>query len=108
MQISQTSEQLRALSEFQNHCEIRDITLLSCSVARAKADTLLKAPISVKPSLSNISSHLQGNRFVVEVAFEYSAWDSSEPPERAFSVNGILEVVYDMRDAYKPTEEEKH
>jgi hypothetical protein len=108
MQISQTSEQIKALSTFQGHCEIEGINLLSCTTNRAKAGTNLVEPFSVKPALSNISSSLQGGQFVVEVSFEYSAWDSSEPSERLFLVNCTFETVYRIRDGYSPSEDEKH
>jgi hypothetical protein len=107
MQISQTSEQIKALSTFQGHCEIEGITLLFCNTTRAKAGTAFKEPFSVKPALSNISSSIQGNQFVVEVSFEYSAWDSSEPSERLFLVNCTFETIYKIRDDYSPSEEEK-
>lgn len=40
---------------------------------------------------------------MVEVSFEYSAWDSSEPPERVFLINSTFEVAYQMLDGYAPT-----
>ena len=107
MQISQTKEQIRALSAFQNHCEIQNITLQSCTATRAKAGTEFREPFSVRPVLSNISSSLQGEHFVVEVSFEYAAWDSSEPQERLFLVNATFEVAYRIRDGYMPSDEEK-
>jgi hypothetical protein len=107
MQISQTKEQIKALSAFQNHCEIESITLQSCTAIRAKAGTEFREPFSVKPVLSNISSFLQGDRFIVEVSFEYAAWDSSEPPERIFLVNSTFEAAYQIRDGYLPSDEEK-
>jgi len=108
MQISQTSEQIKALSTFQGHCEIEGITLLSCNTSRAKAGTSFREPFSVKPALSNISSSVQGGQFVVEVSFEYSAWDASEPPERLFLINCTFETIYRIRDDYSPSDEEKH
>src|ERR1017187_7882899 len=97
MQISQTREQIRALSSLQSHCEIQDITLLSSTVIRAKAGNEFKAPFSAKPALSNVSWVIRGNFLVVEVSFEYAAWDSSEPPERLFGVNCTFEVAYELR-----------
>ena len=84
------------------------ITLQSCTAQRAKAGTQFKEPFEVKPALSNIGSSFQGNRFVVEVSFEYTAWDSSEPPERLFKIDCTFEVCYLLRDNYTPTEEEKN
>ena len=107
MRLSQTNEQIRALSEFQNHCEIEEITLQACTATRAKVGTELKEPLSIQPALSNISAHLESDRFVVEVSFEYAAWDSSEPRERAFFVTGVFEASYKMLDDYTPTNEEK-
>lgn len=107
MHISQTNEQIAALSAFQNHCEIQGITLQSCMATRAKAGTEFREPFSVKPTLSDIASSLQGDQFVVEVSFEYTAWDSSEPPTRLFSVNCTFEVAYRIRDNYVPSEQEK-
>lgn len=107
MQISQTTEQIAALNAFQNHCEIQGITLLSCTAGRAKAGTEFKEPFSVKPALSNISSMIQGNQIIVEVSFEYAAWDSSEPPQRLFLVNCAFEVAYQIRDHYVPSEHER-
>lgn len=107
MQISQTKEQIKALSAFQDHCELEGITLQSSSSTRAKAGSQFKEPFAVKPALSNISSSLQGDFFVVEVSFEYTAWDSSEPSERLFLVNCTFEVAYRVRDTYVPSEEEK-
>ncbi len=107
MQISQTQEQIRALSSLQAHCEIRDITLLSSSVSRAKAGNEFKAPFSAKPALSNVSPVLRGSSLVVEVSFEYSAWDSSEPPERLFAVHCTFEVDYELRPpGFVPSDEE--
>jgi hypothetical protein len=107
MRISQTNEQIRALSAFQNHCELEAITLQSCTTARAKAGSQFTEPFEVKPALSNIASSVQGKRFVVEVSFEYTAWDSSEPPERLFKIDCTFEVCYLLQDDHKPTEEEK-
>jgi hypothetical protein len=107
IQISQTAEQIRALTAFQEHCEIHNITLLSSTVTRAKAGTEFREPFSVKPVLSNIAWSLQMDLFVVEVSFEYGAWDSSEPQVRLFSVNCTFEVTYLIRDGYTPAEEEK-
>jgi hypothetical protein len=107
IQISQTKEQIKALSSFQDHCELEGITLQSSNSVRAKAGSQFKEPFSVKPALSNIAPSLQGDFFVVEVSFEYTAWDSSEPSERLFLVNCTFEVAYRIRDGYVPTEEER-
>jgi hypothetical protein len=107
MQISQTKEQITALSAFQNHCELEAITLQSCTTARAKAGAAFTEPFEVKPALSNIASSVQGERFVVEVSFEYTAWDSSEPRERLFKIDCTFEVCYRLQDDHRPTEEQK-
>jgi hypothetical protein len=107
MHISQTQEQIAALQAFQDHCEIESVTLQKCTATRAKAGTVFKEPFSVKPLLSNISSAIQGQQFVVEVEFEYTAWDSSEPPERLFMVDCSFEVAYRIRDGYAPSEAER-
>jgi hypothetical protein len=107
MRISQTKEQIKALSAFQDHCELEAITLQSCTTMRAKAGSQFTEPFEVKPALTNIASHVQNERFVVEVSFEYTAWDSSEPSERLFKIDCTFEVCYLLRDDYKPTEEEK-
>jgi hypothetical protein len=106
IKISQTKEQIQALSSVQANCEIQGITLLSCSVTRAKAGNTLKEPFSVKPALSNISSSRHDSTLVIEVSFEYSAWDSSEPAERLFLVNCTFEVAYQLRDGYTPSNDE--
>lgn len=108
MRIAQTAEQIKALKTLQDHCEMDAITLQSCVAARAKAGTKFTEPFAVKPNLSNIASSLQGEQFVVEVSFEYAAWDSSEPSERLFKVDCTFEVSYRLRDAYQPTEDEKN
>ena len=107
MQLAQTTEQIKALSAFQRHCEIENVTLQSCAATRAKAGVEFKEPFAVNPALSNIASSFQGQRFVVEVSFEYTAWDSSEPRERLFKVDCTFEVSYRLRDEYQPSEEEK-
>jgi hypothetical protein len=101
MQISQTEKQIQALRSVQDNCEIQGISLLSCNVTKAKAGTSFR-----EPSLSNISPSLRGSSLAVEVSFEYSAWDSSEPAERLFVVNATFEAVYQLREAYLPTDEE--
>jgi hypothetical protein len=106
MQISQTIKQIQSLSSLQAKCEIENIVLLSSSVVRAKAGTEFREPFSVKPSLSNTSSSFRGRTLVVEVSFEYAAWDSSEPPERLFLVNCTFEVSYKVREGHTPTEDE--
>jgi hypothetical protein len=106
MQISQTEQQIRALTSLQANCDINSITLLSSSVTRAKAGTEFREPYSVRPSLSNISYSVRSGVLVVEVSFEYSAWDSSEPPERLFLVNCTFEVSYQVKDGHDPTEDE--
>lgn len=108
MRLSQTREQIRALASFQDHCEMEGITLQSCTASRAKAGVDLTEPFSVKPALSNIASSFQGQNFVVEVSFEYTAWDSSEPPERLFKVDCTFEASYRLRDEYHPNEEERN
>jgi hypothetical protein len=107
MRISQTKEQIRALRTFQDHCELEAITLQSCTATRAKAGSQFAEPFEVKPALSNIASSVQGERFVVEVSFEYTAWDSSEPPARLFKIDCAFEVCYLLKDGHKPTDEEK-
>jgi hypothetical protein len=107
MRLSQTTEQIKALTAFQDHCEIDSITLQSCAASRAKAGAAFKEPFEVKPALSNIASSFQGHNFVVEVSFEYTAWDASEPPERLFKVDCTFEVSYRLRDQYHPSEEER-
>jgi hypothetical protein len=106
MLISQTKEQIQALSAVQENCEIQSVTLLSCNVLRAKAGAKFKEPYSVKPALSNIASSRCDSQLVVEVSFEYSAWDSSEPSERLFQVNCTFEVSYQLNDNYNPSAEE--
>lgn len=108
MQISQTKEQIAALKSLQDRCELEDISLQSCSATRAKAGIQFTEPFSVKPVLSNVSSFQQGEQFVVEVSFEYAAWDSAEPPQRIFLVNCSFEVCYHVKDSYAPTEDERH
>lgn len=106
MLISQTKEQIQALSAVQANCEIQSVTLLSCNVTRAKTGAQFREPYSVKPALSNIASARCDDQLVVEVSFEYSAWDSSEPPERLFQVICTFEVNYQLHDGYNPTPEE--
>lgn len=107
MQISQTQEQIQALSSLQSHCEIQDIALLSSNVSRAKMGNEFKAPFSAKPILSNVGSTIRNQALVVEVSFEYAAWDSSEPQERLFAVNCTFEVVYELRPAgFVPSDDE--
>ena len=106
MQISQTAKQIEALSSLQANCEIQGITLLSSTVTRAKGGTEFREPFSVKPALSNVAPLLRGRVLVVEVSFEYAAWDSSEPPERLFLVTCTFEVSYRVQDRHLPTEEE--
>ncbi len=105
--ISQTPEQIKALSAFQGHCEIQGIKLQSCNATSATAGTSFREPFSVKPALSNISSSVRGDQFVVDVSFEYAAWDSSETPQRLFQVNCTFEVVYQISDGYLPSDEER-
>lgn len=107
MRIAQTKEQIKALTTFQAHCEMDTITLQSCVASRAKAGAQFVEPFAVKPALSNIASSLHGDQFVVEISFEYTAWDSSEPSERLFKVDCTFEVCYRLRDTYTPTDEEK-
>lgn len=107
MEISQTKEQIAALRSLQDHCEIENVRLQSCSATSAKADVVLCEPYSVKPTLTNVSSIHNGDRFVVEVSFDYAAWDSCDPPQRLFQVNCAFEVSYRIRDAYMPNEHEK-
>lgn len=107
MRIEQTREQIAALSAFQNHCEIENVILQSCSATKAKAGTILKQPFSAKPAVSNVGAFLHGEHFTVEVSFEYGAWDSSEPPERLFFVTCTFEVTYRIVDGYHPSEDEK-
>jgi hypothetical protein len=107
MQLSQTKEQIQALSALQANCEIHSVTLLSCNVIKAKTGSgKFKEPYSVKPALSNIAPSCQDGFLVVEVSFEYSAWDASEPPERLFLVNCTFEVSYKLRDDYRPTSDQ--
>ncbi len=108
MQISQTTEQIKALVSLQDKCELESISLLSCSANRAKAGVDFTEPFSAKPTLSNISNSQHGDLFVVEVSFEYSAWDSSEPQQRIFLINCSFEVCYRVRDTYVPSEAERH
>jgi hypothetical protein len=106
MQISQTKEQMRALIALQENCEMLNVNLLSCTATKAKEGTQFKEPYSAKPALSNISPLLQGEAFIVEVSFEYNAWDSSEPPQRMFCVNCTFEASYRLKDGYSPSKEE--
>jgi len=87
MKISQTSEQIRTLAALQEKCEIQTVTLLSGTMSRAKDGSAFKAPFLAKPAISNVSSSCLDGTIVAEISFEYSAWDSSEPPERLFTVN---------------------
>jgi hypothetical protein len=50
---------------------------------------------------------VRGDQFVVDVSFEYAAWDSSETPQRLFQVNCTFEVVYQISDGYLPSDEER-
>ncbi len=107
MRISQTPKQIEALKSFQDHCEIESITLLSCDAVRAKCGTQFEEPFSVRPALTNISNSLQDREFIADVSFEYTAWDSSEPPTRLFAVNCTFEVCYRILDDYVPSEDER-
>lgn len=107
MRISQTTEQISALRSFQDHCEIESISLLSSNARRAKTGVSFVEPYSVRPSLSSVSSAQDGNLFIVDVSFDYSAWDSSEPSMQLFQVACTFEVCYRLREDYAPTEEEK-
>jgi hypothetical protein len=103
MQISQTTEQLRAIARLQANCEIESVNLLSCMVTRAKSGTEFRTPFSAKPALSNVSHSLRSESLVIEVSFEYTAWDSSEPSARLFAVNCNFEVAYRVLGGYTPT-----
>ena len=108
MQISQTKEQIAALKSLQDRCELETITLQSCNAVRAKTGATFSEPFSVKPLLSNISTSQHETQLVVEVSFEYAAWDSSEPQQRIFLATCIFEVCYRLNDSYVPTEAERH
>jgi hypothetical protein len=103
----QTREQIQALSALQANCEIRSITLVSCSASNAKAASgRFKEPYSVKPILSNVAPVCQDGFLIVSVSFEYSAWDASEPPERLFLVNCTFELIYELHDNYSPSNDQ--
>src|ERR1022692_996221 len=107
MLLSQTREQIQALSALQANCEIRSITLVSCSASNAKAASgKFKEPYSVKPILSNVAPVCQDGFLIVSVSFEYSAWDASEPPERLFLVNCTFELIYELHDNYSPSNDQ--
>lgn len=106
MQLSQTKDQIRALAALQEKCEIQDVKLLSSSATKAKAAAKFREPFAVKPMISNISPSRYEDSLIVEVSFEYSAWDSSEPPERLFMVNCTFEVSYLLHQDYNPSTEE--
>ncbi len=106
MDISQSAEQIKALTNVQRHCEIISITLQSCSSKRARANTIFKEPFSVKPALSSVNPTLQNRQLVVEIGFEYTAWDSSEPPQRIFQIDCSFEAAYLLNDEYNPSDEE--
>jgi len=107
VQLSQTNEQIQALSALQANCEIHSVTLVSCSANKAKAaGGKFKEPYSVRPVLSNVTPSCQDGFLIVEVSFEYSAWDASEPSERLFLVNCTFEVAYELHDDYCPTNEQ--
>jgi hypothetical protein len=105
MQISQTKEQLRALSGFQANCEIQTVHLLSCSATRAREGATFTDPFKAKPTLSNVEPSIRGGALAVEISFEYTAWDSSDPPERLFCIHCTFEALYRIREEYTPTEE---
>jgi hypothetical protein len=105
MQISQTREQLQALSKFQANCEIQNIHLLSCSATRAREGATFTDPFNAKPTLSNVEPSIRGRSLAVEISFEYTAWDSAEPPGRLFCIHCTFEALYRIREEYTPTEE---
>lgn len=107
MQISQTTEQIAALKSLQDRCELENITLQSCTAVRAKAGVQFVEPLSARPMLSNVSNSQDGEQFVVEVSFEYTAWDSSEPSQRLFLVTCAFEVCYRVRESYVPNPSER-
>ena len=77
-----------------------------CKVFLSEGSGNSKEPYSVKPALTNVAPSCQDGFFIVEVPFEYSAWDASEPSERLFPVNGTFEVSYRLRSNYCPTSEQ--
>jgi hypothetical protein len=106
MQISQTKDQIKALASLQSHCELRNILLQGCTVQRARSGAAFLAPYTAKPTLSNVSERMSGRDLFVEVSFEYSAWDSAEPPERLFSVNCSFEAHYIVAADHAPSSDE--
>ena len=83
------------------------IDLLSCNATRPKTGAVFSGPFSARPMVSNVSCTHLDSKLVVELAFEYSAWDSSEPAERIFHINCVFEVAYRLNEGYTPSEEEK-
>jgi hypothetical protein len=80
---------------------------LSCNAIRAKGGAQFVEPFSARPMLSNVTGSQDNDHFIVEVSFEYSAWDSSDPQQRIFLINCTFEVCYRIRDSYTPTEAER-
>lgn len=107
MNIAQTKEQIKALSALQANCEMLSIDLLCCNATRPKTGAVFREPFSARPKVSNVSYSLLDRKLVVELAFEYSAWDSSEPAERIFHINCVFEVAYRLNEGYTPSEDEK-
>ena len=107
MNIAQTEEQIKALSAVQANCQMLSIDLLCCNATRPKTGAVFSSPFSARPKVSNVSCSLLDSRLVVELAFEYSAWDSSEPAERIFHINCVFEVAYRLSEGYTPSEDEK-
>lgn len=108
IQLAPTTEQLSALRRFQAKCEMETITLLACNATRGDAGSVYTEPYSIKPAVSNVSCSQNGRFFVAKISFDYVAWDSSEPSQRLFQVNGTFEVCYRLHEGYAPTEEEKN
>jgi hypothetical protein len=107
IRLAQTNEQFSALRRFQAKCDLEAITLLSCNAARGDAGSVYTEPYSLRPGVSNVSPSQNGRLFVVKVSFDYDAWDSSEPPQKLFQVNGTFEIRYQLHEGYIPTEEER-
>ena len=55
------------------------------TMMNVNADDISPGLFPAKPMLSNVSFSQRGEQFIVDVDFQYSAWDSSEPQQRLFS-----------------------
>ena len=103
--LTPTPQEVRLAAAIYNHCNLSQIVLTQCSVSGTR-DKHLVEPFTMAVRIVGSKSAIEIGTLVVEVNFNLTSSDASDPPIVVFQIDCVFWVAYKLDEEIIPSQEQ--